>query len=195
MLKRGTKVICYLKDDQYEFLESDRLRDLILKHSAFVGFPIELNMEHRKEEDVLGSEEKVVTVSHAWELLNKNKPLWLQDPSQVSHKEYADLYKWFASDWQDHLGVKHVVDGGGQVDFKALIYCPREAPKDMYDMGKMSQRFSIRLYVRRVFIKEFNDLIPKWMGFVKGIVDSDDMPLNISREMLQQNSILKHIKA
>jgi len=199
VLKRGTKVICYLKDDQAEFLESDCLKNLIMKHSAFVGFPIELLMENRKEEEVEVEEDgqiekqKKVTVTHSWELVNKNKPLWLRPAEEVTHEEYADLYKWLAGDWEDHLGVKHVMQSG-QVDFKALLYCPKNAPKDMFDMGKMSQRFSIRLYVRRVFIKEFNDLIPKWMGFVKGIVDSDDMPLNISREMLQQNSILKHIK-
>ncbi|CAK8986986.1 unnamed protein product [Durusdinium trenchii] len=199
VLKRGTKVICYLKDDQAEFLESDRLKELIMKHSAFVGFPIDLRMEHRKEEEIEVEEDgapekrRKVTVSYSWELMNKNKPLWLRPPESVSHEEYADLYKFLSGDWEDHLGVKHVTQGG-QVDFKALLFCPRNAPKDMFDMGKMSQRFSIRLYVRRVFIKEFNDLIPKWMGFIKGIVDSDDMPLNISREMLQQNAILKHIK-
>lgn len=199
VLKRGTKVICYLKDDQAEFLESDRLKDLIMKHSAFVGFPIELLMEHRKEEKIQVQEgdqieeQTKVTVTHSWELINKNKPLWLRPAEEVTHQEYAELYKWLASDWEDHLGVKHVVQSG-EVDFRALLFCPRSPPKDMFDMGKMSQRFSIRLYVRRVFIKEFNDLIPKWMGFIKGIVDSDDMPLNISREMLQQNTILKHIK-
>merc|ERR1719238_1867450 len=90
--------------------------------------------------------------------------------------------------------MKHVIQTG-QVLYKALIYCPRTAPKDMFDMGKMAQPFSIRLYVRRVFIKGFHDLIPKWMGFIKGIIDSDDMPLNISREKLQESSILKPIKA
>merc|ERR1719359_1807706 len=118
----------------------------------------------------------------------------MRQPDDVTHEEYAELYKWLANDWEDHLGVKHVVQDG-QVVYKALLYCPRNAPKDMFDMGKMAQRFSIRLYVRRVFIKEFNDLIPKWMGFVKGIIDSDDMPLNISREKLQESAILKHIKA
>lgn len=200
VLKRGTKVICYLKDDQAEFLESDRLKELIMKHSAFVGFPIDLRMEHRQEEEIEVKEEaeapekrRKVTVSYSWELINKNKPLWLRPAEGVTHEEYAELYKFLSADWEDHLAVKHVMQSG-QVDFKALLFCPRSAPKDMFDMGKMSQRFSIRLYVRRVFIKEFNDLIPKWMGFVKGIVDSDDMPLNISREMLQQNAILKHIK-
>ncbi|CAJ1405334.1 unnamed protein product [Effrenium voratum] len=201
VISRGTKVICYLKDDQAEFLESDRLKELIMKHSAFVGYPIDLRMEHRKEEEVEVHEEgeeapekrRKVTVSYSWELINKNKPLWLRPAEGVAHEEYAELYKFLSGDWEDHLAVKHVAQGG-QVDFKALLYCPKNAPKDMFDMGKMSQRFSIRLYVRRVFIKEFNDLIPKWMGFIKGIVDSDDMPLNISREMLQQNAILKHIK-
>jgi len=195
VLKRGTKVICYLKDDQQEeFLETDRLKELVLKHSAFVGFPISIDMETRKEEEVEGKEEKVVTVTHKWELINKNKPVWMRPPEEVTHSEYADMYKFLANDWEDHLGMKHVVQDG-QVTYKALLFCPKNAPKDMFDMGKMAQRFSIRLYVRRVFIKEFNDLIPKWMGFIKGIVDSDDMPLNISREKLQENNILKHIKA
>jgi molecular chaperone HtpG len=194
VLKRGTKVICYLKEDmQQEFLETDRLKDLILKHSAFVGYPISINMESRREEDVEGSEDKVVTTTHKWELINKNKPVWLRPREEVTQEEYAELYKWLAGDWEDPIGVKHIIQTG-QVEYKALIYCPKLPPKDMFDMGKMSQRFSIRLYVRRVFIKEFNDLIPKWMGFVKGIVDSDDMPLNISREQLQQNAILSHIK-
>jgi molecular chaperone HtpG len=184
-IKRGTKVICYLKDDQMEFLESDRLKDMILKHSAFVGFPIHLLHDRLVE----GSD----TPQYEWELVNKNKPVWLREPDQVTHQEHADLYKWLAGDWEDHLGVRHVQQKG-QVEYKALLYCPRSAPKDMFDMGKMSQRFSIRLYVRRVFIKEFNDLVPKWMGFIKGIVDSDDMPLNIGREKLQQNAILKHIQ-
>jgi molecular chaperone HtpG len=194
-LKRGTKVICYLKDDiQQEFLDTDRLKELVLKHSAFVGFPISIHMESRREEDVEGSEEKVVTIKHKWELINKNKPVWMRQPEDVQHEEYAELYKFLANDYEDHLGVKHVIQSG-QVVYKALLFCPRSAPKDMFDMGKMAQRFSIRLYVRRVFIKEFFDLIPKWMGFIKGIVDSDDMPLNIGREKLQENAILKHIKA
>eukprot|EP00435_Cladocopium_sp_Y103_P007138 s2146_g2.t1 len=165
VLKRGTKVICYLKDDQAEFLESDRLKELIMKHSAFVGFPIDLRMEHRQEEEIEVKEEgeapekrRKVTVSYSWELINKNKPLWLRPAEGVTHEEYAELYKFLSADWEDHLAVKHVMQSG-QVDFKALLFCPRSAPKDMFDMGKMSQRFSIRLY-----------------------------------EMLQQNAILKHIK-
>eukprot|EP00929_Paragymnodinium_shiwhaense_P082532 TRINITY_DN4351_c0_g4_i1.p1 TRINITY_DN4351_c0_g4~~TRINITY_DN4351_c0_g4_i1.p1 ORF type:complete len:1012 (-),score=281.64 TRINITY_DN4351_c0_g4_i1:201-2969(-) len=191
-LKRGTKVICYLKDDQHEFLDSDRLRDLMLKHSAFIEYPIELYAEHSTEEGE--DDKKVVHVSYKWERVNKNKPLWLRPAADVTHDEYAELYKWLASDFEEHLAVRHVLQSG-TVDFKALLFTPKNPPKDMFEMGKMARRFSIRLYVRRVFITEFNDLIPKWMGFIKGIVDSDDMPLNISREKLQENAILKHVKA
>lgn len=193
VIKRGTKVICYLKDDQQEFLETDRLKELILKHSAFVAYPIHLRMESRIEESVAGSDDKMVKVKHWWELINKNKPVWTRPKEEVTFEEYSEVYKFLAGDTEDPLGVKHVVQSG-QVDFKALVYCPKTAPSDMFDMGKMAERYSIRLYVRRVFIKEFDDLIPKWMGFVKGIVDSDDMPLNIGREKLQQNEILKFIK-
>merc|ERR1712136_400867 len=192
-IKRGSKVICHLKEDAWEFLESDRLKGLVLKHSAFVGFPIEVYMEYRKEEPVPGSEDLKVTISHGWELMNKNKPVWMRQPEEVTHEEYAEMYKFLSGDWEDHLAAKHVLQTG-QVDFKFLVFCPRSPPKDMFDMGKMATRLSIRLYVRRVFITEFSDLIPKWMGFVKGIIDSDDMPLNISREKLQQNAILKLIK-
>jgi len=195
VIKRGTKVICYLKEDQLqEFLDTDRLKDLTLKHSAFVAYPIRINMESRTEEPVAGSDDKMVTVKHSWELINKNKPVWTRPKEEVTFEEYAEVYKFLSGDTLDPLGIKHVAQTG-QVDFKALVYCPRTPPRDIFDMGKMAERFSIRMYVRRVFIKEFDDLIPKWMGFVKGIVDSDDMPLNIGREKLQQNEILRHVKA
>merc|ERR1712228_336165 len=111
-IKRGTKVICYLKEDQSEFLEERRLKDLVKKHSEFIGFPIELYVEKSKEKEVTDSEEdeeekKVKEVSHEWEQLNKNKPLWMRKSEDVTNEEYASFYKSLSNDWEDHLAVKH----------------------------------------------------------------------------------------
>merc|ERR1712123_561767 len=106
MGKRGTKVICYLKEDQSEFLEERRLKDLVKKHSEFIGFPIELYVEKKKEKEV----------SHEWEQLNKNKPLWMRKSEDVSDEEYASFYKSLSNDWEDHLSVKHF-SVEGQLEF------------------------------------------------------------------------------
>merc|ERR1712039_312159 len=123
-IKRGTKIICYLKEDQSEFLEERRLKDLVKKHSEFIGFPIELYVEKSKEKEVTDSEEdeddkekekeekkkktkKVKEVSHEWEQLNKNKPLWMRKSEDVTNEEYASFYKSLSNDWEDHLAVKH----------------------------------------------------------------------------------------
>ena len=237
-IQRGTRIVLHIKDDMIEYLEEKTIKNLVKKHSEFIGFPIKLLVRKEKMEKISEDEKKEnedinkevqeilkeddskegdegdeeddskeddiqddtkedikdekKIIYHEFETLNLQKSIWLRKKEDVTHEEYTFFYKSLTNDWDDYAHVEHF-SVEGQLEFKSILFVPKRAPYDMLNDEKKSK--NIKLYVRRIFITDdCDDLTPKYLSFVKGIVDSEDLPLNISRETLQQNKIIKVIK-
>merc|ERR1712029_7111 len=223
-LVRGSKIVLHMKEDQAEYIEEKKVKEVVKKHSQFIGYPIKLLCQKEREKEVSDDEAEIEEVKEGEEPkiedigedgdaekktdekktkkikekyeedeeLNKTKPIWTRSPDDISNEEYGEFYKSLSNDWEDHLAVKHF-SVEGQLEFRALLFIPKRAPFDLFENKKGKN--NIKLYVRRVFIMDdCEELIPDYLNFIKGVIDSEDLPLNISREMLQQNKILKVIR-
>lgn len=219
-LSRGTRIELVLKKDAKEFLDVAKVRGLAKKYSEFIEFPIylysskevsrEVEVEPEQKEETPSddldikdsaeeTEKKTKTVTETvwdWEQVNNEKAIWKRSADDITDAEYTSFYKAVSKDYSDPLSWVHF-KAEGELDFTALLYIPKKAPSDLFRMSgsEEEKKAGLKLYVRKVLISDkFEDMLPKYLAFVKGVVDSDDLPLNVSRETLQQYRSVKLIK-
>merc|ERR1719454_1121007 len=202
-LGRGSAITLHLKDDCKEFTEGDKIKELVKKYSEFISFPIYLKETKTVEKEVPvevkdGDETKKPKTKKVneevveWTQVNSETAIWTRSPRDVEEDEYNRFYSTISKDTEKPLTKMHF-SAEGEIEFKSILFVPKKAPYDLLE-GK-AKSANIKLYVRRVFITdEFEDLMPRWLSFIKGFVDSEDLPLNVSREMLQTSKVLRVIK-
>jgi len=219
-LGRGSRVTLHLKEDAHEYLAEDKLKEAAKKYSQFIQFPIYVKVKKEvdadaeeddddddkeddedkddvetKDDDEEEKEEKKAPTKktvYEWEQVNTQKAIWLRAKEDVTEEEYNEFYKSISKDYLDPLAYTHF-NAEGEIEFKSILFLPKKAPMDMMD-NYHTKKAEVKLFVRRVLVAEkFDDLLPRYLNFVRGVVDSDDLPLNVSREQLQQNKIMKVI--
>uniref|UniRef100_A0A672KZY3 Endoplasmin n=1 Tax=Sinocyclocheilus grahami TaxID=75366 RepID=A0A672KZY3_SINGR len=183
-LGRGTTITLVMKEEASDYLELETIKNLVRKYSQFINFPIY----------VWSSKVSVEKTVWDWELMNDIKPIWQRPAKEVEEDEYKAFYKTFSRDSDEPISHIHFT-AEGEVTFKSILFIPASAPRGLFDEYGTKKNDFIKLFVRRVFITDdFHDMMPKYLNFIKGVVDSDDLPLNVSREALQQHKLLKVIR-
>lgn len=219
-LGRGSRITLHLKEDALDFLNEAKLKEITSKFSQFIQYPIYIKVkkeieadddddeEDEKDDDAESKDDdddketekkedkadkpKKKQVVFEWEQINTQKAIWLRNKEDVSEQEYTEFYKAVSKDYLEPLSNIHF-SAEGEIDFKSILFIPKKAPMDMLD-NYWTKKSEVKLYVRRVLVADkFEDLLPRYLNFVRGVVDSDDLPLNVSREALQQNKIMKVI--
>nr|AVO65122.1 glucose-regulated protein 94 [Mylopharyngodon piceus] len=222
-LGRGTTITLVMKEEASDYLELETIKNLVKKYSQFINFPIYVwsskteTVEEPIEEEEAEAEKEETTEDEAeveeededkdkpktkkvektvwdWELMNDIKPIWQRPAKEVEEDEYKAFYKTFSRDTEEPMSHIHFT-AEGEVTFKSILFIPAAAPRGLFDEYGTKKNDFIKLFVRRVFITDdFHDMMPKYLNFIKGVVDSDDLPLNVSRETLQQHKLLKVIR-
>ncbi|MDP5028982.1 MAG: molecular chaperone HtpG [Paraglaciecola sp.] len=188
--ERGTEIILHLREDEKEFLDDWRLRSIVSKYSDHISIPVKMYKEEvpaQEAPEVDGEKgESIPAVPAHWEAINKATALWTRDKSEVSDDEYKEFYKHISHDFADPMVWAHnKVEG--KTEYTSLLYIPSKAP---YDLWNREQKHGLKLYVQRVFIMDdAEQMLPNYLRFVKGLLDSNDLPLNVSREILQDNKV------
>merc|ERR1712110_1087134 len=220
-LGRGSRVTLHLKEDAHDYLSEDKLKETAKKYSQFIQFPIyvkvkkevDTDTEEDDDDDKDDEEEKddvetkdddeekeekeekkapTKKTVFEWEQVNTQKAIWLRAKEDVTEEEYNEFYKSISKDYLDPLAYTHF-NAEGEIEFKSILFLPKKAPMDMMD-NYWTKKSEVKLFVRRVLVADkFEELLPRYLNFVRGVVDSDDLPLNVSREQLQQNKIMKVI--